>query len=320
MPDTRDLLERAALSAPPARLELEDLAARHRRIRTRDRGLAIGTALALTFAAAGLAYVSLGSADRSQVSSTGPTGPSIEPGALPRADRPPLVAANGEYYSFRVHLYEDCARVPDPTECWGGELLATWWWNPVDDSGRIDVEIAREYGIDEGLFEPGAFPNINGIDVSAFPEDPVELSSFLLRRSQPDGASPAPLISPPPGGAPEDGRMWRAITDLLKDPHVTPTIRAALLEVAADLQGSDVELNMSDPAGRPSHVISLALGDSGWIERLYVDPASHEFLASAWFAPGGGGPHVVWLVETAGVTESVEDLPTEPSIPNGAEA
>jgi len=81
-----------------------------------------------------------------------------------------------------------------------------------------------------------------------------------------------------------------------------------------------VELGATDPAGRPAHVISFTHGASGWVERLYVDPASHEFLASAWFAHANGSPTSVWLVETAGVAASLEDLPTDPSIPNGAEA
>jgi hypothetical protein len=321
MHDTRELLERAALSAPANRMVLDDLAVRRGRRRSRDRVVAIGTALALTVGAVGFAILSLRSADTSRVGSTGPTGQSERlPDNLPPPERPPLVASTGEYYVHRVHLYEFCPQRDDATGCGGAELLATWWWSPTDDSGRIDVEIAKAYGIDEGRFGPGEFPDHNAIDVTDFPMEPGALHDFLLARSQPDGASPAPLVSPPPGGGPEDGRMWRAITDLLEDPHVTPAIRASLLEVAADLQGTKVELNASDPVGRPAHVISLALGDSGSVQRLYVDPSSHEFLASATFEPDSDTPHGVWLVETAGVAGSVEDLPTEPSIPNGAAA
>ena len=321
MHDTRELLERAALSAPANRMVLDDLAVRRRRRRSRDRVVAIGTALALTLGAAGFAILSLRPADTARIGSTGPTGQSEgQPDGLPRPERPPLVAPTGEYYVHRVHLYEFCPQRDDATGCGGAELLATWWWSPTDDSGRIEVETAKAYGIDEGRFGPAEFPNHNAIDVSDFPTEPGALHGFLLARSQPDGASPAPLVSPPPGGAPEDGRMWRAITDLLEDPRVTPAVRASLLEIAADLQGSHVEVNVSDPVGRPAHVISLELGDSGSVQRLFVDPSTHEFLASATFAPEGQAPQVVWLVETAGVAASVEDLPTEPSIPNGAEA
>jgi hypothetical protein len=319
MPETRQLLERAATSAPPATFELEDLDTRRRRRRTRDRSFAIGTALVLTLAAVGLAYGSLRSADRSTAGDEEDDPTTDGLGGFPPAERPPLIARNGEYYVHRVHLSTDCQN-GEASTCWRGELMATWWWNPADDSGRIDVETANAYDIDRGRFAPGTFPNHNDIDVSSFPADPDELASYLLRRSQPTGTSPAPLVSPPPDGAPEDGRMWRAITDLLADPHTTPTIRAALLEVAADLQGSRVELGATDPAGRPAHVISFTHGASGWVERLYVDPASHEFLASAWFAHANGSPTSVWLVETAGVAASLEDPPTDPSIPNGAEA
>jgi transposase len=45
----------------------------------------------------------------------------------------------------------------------------------------------------------------------------------------------------------------------------------------------------------------------------------HEADETRRTQPTTDAPHVVWLVEMAGVTNSVEDLPTEVSIPNEAE-
>jgi hypothetical protein len=331
MTDTKHLLERAARSAPDPSFELVDLHDRRRRRRGKDRILALGVGLALAAATLGLVLVVMrphaggvagasGPTGASGSGITGGTGPAegsgMVPGSLPPATRAPLVVARGRYSVQRVHLYENCD-VP-PEECWGGELWATWWWSQ-DGSGLIDVVIARGYGITEGRFGPGEFPNDNGIDVSGFPTDPVQLYDFLLARSQPDGASPAPLVSPPPDGAPQDGRMWRAITDLLEDPHVTPTVRAALLQVAAGLQGSHVMLDRIDPVGRPAYVIEMGSDDGSWIERLYVDPGSHDFLGSAWNRAGEDRPYKVWLVEMAGVADSAGEDPSETSIPDAAQ-
>ncbi len=305
MTDTRNLLDRAARTAPPARFELDDLRLRRDRRKRGDRvrSGAVGLSLAVIL---GLGAATVrGGGDVNTAMSRSPR--------LPAASEEPLVAADGQYYVHRVHLYGTCANRPPGQGCWDGELRATWWWAP-DDSGRIQVEVARAYGIRGGRFDAGQFPNVNGIDVSTFPTDPSALYEFLLARSRPNGASPAPLVSPPPGGAPEDGRVWRAITDLLADPHGTPAVRAALLEVASGLRGSTLEPNGIDPAGRPAHVISQAV--DGDVERLYVDPATHEYLASAMSAANEDRPYLVWLVETAGVADGVEDGPTITSIPS----
>jgi hypothetical protein len=182
------------------------------------------------------------------------------------------------------------------------------------------VDVAHNYGIDGGTFDPGQFPNVNGIDVSDFPTEPSRLASFLLARSQPQGASPAPLVTPPPNGASQDGRMWRAITDMLHDPHVTPRVRAALIEVAAELQGSRVELDGTDPVGRPAQVITFANWGGDQPERLYVDPATHELLAwTISSRPGAAESYQQdFVVETAGISPSTRDMPEVSSIPAAA--
>jgi hypothetical protein len=303
MRESRELLERAARSAPAPRLELDDLAVRRRRRRTRDRIVAVATALVLTLGAAGFAYVSLRSANTSELGSTGPTGQTEVPSdGLPRAERPPFVARPGQYH-YRAVLFVA-----------GGEdqsmqLDATYWWSPGDDSGRIVADAADGYGIEAGRFSAGDFPNVNGIDVSAFPLGTAELEQFLLARSAPGGASPVPMVSPPPDGEPTDGQLWRAITDLLRDPHVTPIVRAALLDVAASLEGSEVLTDRSDPAGRPAHVIEFENWGGVEIDRLYVDPATHDLLAWTTIPKDDHRAFRIFLVQQTGVVDTIEMAP-----------
>lgn len=314
MRSAKDLLERARRSAPPSDFDVIDLEHRRDRRRSRQRIGATVVALVLTVAVFGTALVALRTRDETNAGSTGATGvtsPTATTGALPPATVSPLVAKVGQFYYWAVRLNAGC--YPGQENFCAGvdwRLDATFWWSD-DDSGRIEIDDRHNVGIDEGRFEAGLFPNGNDIDVSDFPTDPAALTSFLLARSQPDGASPAPLVTPPPDGAPEDGRMWRAITDLLADPHVTPTVRAALLDVAAGLQGSRVETDVVDPVGRPAHVIVFGNVGGHLVERLYVDPATHELLGWTKTAQIGDRPFEYFVVQSAGLASSTEAAPSE---------
>jgi hypothetical protein len=312
MSSVRDLLERAERSAPPTSIELADLERRRDRRRTRQRLGTTIVALGLTATVAGGAFAVLREHPGSTAGTSGPTG------ALPPATAAPLVAGAGEFYYSEVYFVTGCP-AGEESLCAGADnlLSARIWWRE-DGSGAIAVEEVRNYGIDEGIFGPGEFPNGNGIDVSDFPTDPARLAEYLLERSQPDGASPAPLVTPPPEGGPEDGRMWRAITDLLVDPNVTPTLRAALLEVGAGLQGSHVESDVADPVGRPAHVVEFGNWGGELLERLYVDPASHELLAWTRSAPVGDEPFSYWVIELAGLATETDVSPEITSIPEPA--
>jgi hypothetical protein len=309
--DSRELLERARRQAPVPQITLVDLhrrRERHQRIRRVEAGV-LGLALAVV--AAGTAIVGLrehrvpGPAEGGQ--------PSVN---LPPATTPLPVAEPGQYYYTQVHLIGDCPAGQEHY-CGGNEveLAATFWWAP-DGSGRIQTDRVHNYGIHAGTFGPTEFPNPNGIDVSTFPTETAHLTRFLLDRSAPDGASPAPLVTPPPDGAPRDGQMWRAITDLLEDPHVTPRVRAALLDVAAGLQGARLEVGGIDPVGREADVVVFGNWGGELIERLYVDPASHDLLAITWTSEISDQPFQYFVVERAGVTGTRSQAPTGPeSIP-----
>jgi hypothetical protein len=262
----------------------------------------------LAVVAAALGFLALRPA--TDLETTPGTAPELDT-VLPPATTAVPVAGPGRYHYRAVLLVSDGCTWLDQGTC-GSEdramLDATYWWSPDDSSGRIDVTQAVAYGIDGGRFAPGEFPNWNGIDVSAFPLDATELTAFLLERSAESGASPVPIVTPPPEGASNDGQLWRAITDLLPDPHVTPEVRAALLDVAAALQGSAVSTDVVDPAGRSAHEIAFANGGDGLIERLYVDPATHELLG--WVKSSSEGAVLeIYLVQHAGVTDSTETAP-----------
>jgi hypothetical protein len=305
--DPRELLERARSGAPVPQITLVDLHRRRER-RQRIRRVEAGVlGLALAVVAAGTAFVGL-----RQHRVPGPAeGGRQRSVNLPPATTPMPVAQPGEYYYRQVYLIGGCPAGQEHY-CGGNdvELAATFWWAP-DGSGRIETDRVHNYGIHAGTFGPAEFPNPNGIDVSTFPTETAQLTRFLLDRSAPDGASPAPLVSPPPDGAPRDGQMWRAITDLLEDPHVTPRVRAALLDVAAGLQGAQLEVGGVDPVGRDAHVVIFGNWGGELIERLYVDPASHDLLAITWTSESSDQPFQYFVVERAGVTGARSRAPTD---------
>jgi hypothetical protein len=103
----------------------------------------------------------------------------------------------------------------------------------------------------------------------------------------------------------------------MQDPRVTPSVRAALLEVAARLQGAHVTLDSTDPFERRAHVIEFGNWGGELIERLYVDPVSHELLAWTTSLPGAARPYSYLVVQSVGVTTSTEATPDdrESSIP-----
>ena len=299
MADTKRLLERAASSAPGVHYDLDDIRDRSTRRRRDGRRRASAVALILTVLV-GAAVFSVARRPAGTGITSGPTG---RGGSLPAATTAPLVAGDGEYYYRAVLLVAVCEEACGEDDV---ALDATTWWSPSDDSGRVAVDAAAAYGIDAGRFGPGTFPNANGIDVSDFPHDPDGLLRFLLQRSGSAGESPAPVVTPPPGGAPFDGQLWRAITDLLSDPHTKPAVRAILLEAAATLQGSSVTTDVEDPFGRSAHVVAFANEGGAILERLYVDPASHDLLTWTSTSAGEDAPGRYYVVQDAGIASSME--------------
>lgn len=312
MDSAKDLLERAGRLAPETSLRFEDLELSRARRDTRRRIGTVALALVLAAIAVGSAFVALREPGRNVAGLSGPADP------LPSATTPPQVAGPGEFYYRAVLLAAEGCLESGEGGCGfpGTRLDMTSWWN-TEDAGRLVVDQKEGYGVDAGRFGPGDFPNVNGIDVSEWPLQTDALTRFLLDRSAEDGASPAPLVTPPPDGASTDGQLWRAVTDLMVDPHVTPEVRAALLKVAASLQGSQVRTDVLDPAGRPAHVIEFGNWGGEVPERLYVDPFTHELLAWTQSSTANPDAFSIYLVQDAGVVASTEEAPgaRERSVP-----
>jgi hypothetical protein len=313
--DLRSVLERARRAAPAPGFGIGDLERRRAR---RDRGRrtsAIVVGLAVAVAGIGGAFAVLREpGERVAGGADGEATPTLPAStALPPATEQLLVTGPGQYH-YRAILYVAGGAEPGVEDEPSGaepatQLDATYWWSPGDDSGRIVADAADGYGITTGRFGSGEFPNHNDIDVASFPLGTADLTRFLLERSAEDGASPAPMVSPPPDGGPNDGQLWRAITDLLVDPHTTPVVRAALLDVAASLEGSEVLVDRSDPAGRPAHVIEFENWGGTEIDRLYVDPSKHDLLAWTTIPLDDEDAFRIFLVQQTGVVDTIEMAP-----------
>jgi hypothetical protein len=313
MSDLHDLLEGARRRAPEPAFSLENLRRRRSRRDRARRAEALVVGLAVATVGFGVTFAMLREPGSEIADGTHQT---VAEETLPPATAPALVAGTGEFYYRAVLLAsEGCLDAPAGGICGatGNHLDATFWW-ARDDSGRIQVDARDGYGITEGRFGPGEYPNVQGIDASDFPQSTTELTAFLLERSAPDGTSPAPMVTPPPDGDPNDGQLWRAIADLLQDEHTTPELQAALLDVAASLTGTTVDLTADDPAGRRAYVVQMASGDGNSIDRLYVDPATHGLLAYTTLSRTSDG-YRIFLVQQAGITDSIETAPNPESGP-----
>jgi hypothetical protein len=306
MGSARDLLERAGRSAPSPAFGLDDLERRRDRRRARQR---IGTAaVALTLAAAvagiALAFAGLRDGRGTVVGSTGSIG---VPGALPAPTAAPVLAGPGQYYYSRTwqHAADSCGGSQDPMTCtYSTTEIETWW--ATDEAGRIVSGDGSE------TYAPGEFPN--DTVTTGLPTDPARLRDALYSRSGPDGASPEPQTTVSPGQDGMDASVEQSIVNLLGMANTTPALRAALLEVLAGMPDAIIELDATDPAGRPAYRITVTTFGGPTVHELYVDPATHELLAHVQTGSDG----TLWfelVLESAGVTDGTSDAATESVVP-----
>lgn len=304
MPETKQLIERAAQKAPLPGFSLDDVRARRDRRQGRRRlsaGIVAGGVTLALIAFALFAFGPLAGQGRVQVPQGGV--------GLPTATRDPVSIGPNQYsyqhlvYSLQCTIGQD---VPDTT-CPDVKLdLQSWWtW---DDSGRIERNAQRNWGGPEGTFGPGEF-HTEG-DLSAFPSDPDALKAFLLERSGPDGSSPRPDVTPSPGVPLEDGLLWNAIRDYLGSTqylNTTPALRASMLEVLATVPMVRVDLQAHDPVGREA--IALRFVAYGEDVVVFVDPASHDLLGMTDTNLEQGAEGTV-IVQSAGATATTDQAPT----------
>jgi hypothetical protein len=163
-----------------------------------------------------------------------------------------LTLPDGSYYYMRVDV--------------GQTVYETWW--ATDDSGRIELlRGGNGYGLPQkGTVGPGEFYSDSG-PVAYLSTDPAELEQQLRARVEEGGASPEPYAD---WGGPIEWGLIRSIRELLEAPDVTPAQKAALVQVAANLDGVDVEMDAQDPSGR--NAILLTTDTEGQSHSWWFDP------------------------------------------------
>jgi hypothetical protein len=297
MDDSKQLLERAQAHAPEAGFELDDVRDRRERRERRRRigGAVVGLGLTVAIVAgAAFAMASSGPGDQPVTAMGG--------GSLPAPHTVPL--GPGEYSYQRIRY---------PCEpCGQDSLFAESWW-ATDGSGRIKVMEQHNYGIQEGTFGPGEFPDEG--DLSSFPSDPDALEAFLLERSGTAGASPRPDESPAPGVSLEEGQLWLAIRDYLGSTqylNATPELRASMLQVLSRDPMVQVETGVADPLGRPANVLRFHAYDAD--VEVFAAPTTGDFMAMTEDGV------TTRIVESAGVVGDDHERPRgdQQTVPVGA--
>jgi hypothetical protein len=295
MADEHDLLEHARRRAPSTDLTFLDLERRRDR-RVRAKRFEAGVA-AITIAALVLGGTFLALRERS---GTGPVGGGDPGGAtLPPATQPPAEAGPGQYY-FAKTWSRSPTVCSDVSGCEYRTTEALTWWS-TDESGRISTDAVDE------RYPPGGFPH--DTITTGLPTDPTVLREAMFDRSAPAGESPEPQTTVSPGQDGMDASVEQSIVNLLAMPNATPALRAALLEVLAGMPDVTLELSATDPVGRPAYLVLVTTFGGPTVNRLYVDPATHELLARVAASPDGGEVWETWILEEAGIADGVDSAP-----------
>ena len=193
-----------------------------------------------------------------------------------------LALQPGEYFYLRVESSEEAdGRIRDEE---------TWWG--LDGSGKVRNDSTRQDKYPyppSGTYGAGAFPVWS--DVSDLSTDPSVLAAQL--RQEPwnhfDGHT-------------ESERMWDLTSFLLTElPTPTPDLRAALLDVARDIEGVTVTEREQDPVGRRG--ISLRFSDAkhGATWTMFFDPGTHQAMAWTFSSERGGES---WVVFGSGIVDA----------------
>lgn len=280
--NVRDGLTRALQQAPQVPPDFDRL---HRRRERRARNGRIGTAmLALV-----IGFVPVGGAVWALRGESG--GSRAGEGARVGPAKSDLSLGVGDYYYMRVSATHPWDATMEDRE-W---VYETWW--ATDDSGR--THNLRGSYVHDGVFDAGDFQSDTG-DVTDLSTDPAQLESQLRARVQPDGASPEPYEG---WGGPIEWGLIRSIQELLLSPDLLPAQKAALVEVAANLDGVTVDDRAADPSGRSAILLSTHTEDK--LSQWWFDPASHQLLTTRETYDDNGG-QITYTVAAAGVARSTD--------------
>ncbi len=134
------------------------------------------------------------------------------------------------------------------------------------DAGSSTVPQAGD--VRSERFEPGQAP---WYDLNTLPTDPDRLLAVLRAQE---------MFAHPPG----DAEIFLLIGDLLAQGDASPSLAAALFNVAADLGGVQHLGLLQDPLGRRGEAFSVS--GEGLVVVLIFDPSTAALLSSERFPPG----------------------------------
>jgi hypothetical protein len=161
---------------------------------------------------------------------------------------------------------------PAATEMWwnsAGAARVITWTGPAASAGTVPPPVDTSAGGDVQDFGTGQYEGL--FDFNALSNDPGTLRTELL------ATRPTTDVDPIPANA----YLWTQGTQALMQ-NPPPAIRAALLEVLADIPGATALGNGRDYAGTPGTGVALDSDYSGLSIRyeVIVDPTTGEFIAS----------------------------------------
>ena len=145
----------------------------------------------------------------------------------------------------------------------------------------------------------GTSPTTRQLD--AMPTSPAKLRAFLLNQAktqltqayawQAQQAKKAgkKIATPFPKGPPptDNDLVFEQATDLLWEPHLSPSLRAGLYRVLAGTPGVQVRTGVTDSAGRPAVEISRVDQVAKANVETFENPKTGATLESAWLEPSG---------------------------------
>jgi hypothetical protein len=273
MSDVRERLRSATEFVTLPEQPFERLLERRDRRRRSQRLASALVAVAIAAAAVGGGLFVLTSLRQDQVDTGGGWHPTKA-----------LALQSGEYFYLRV----------ESSEAEDGQIRdeETWWG--LDGSGEVRNRSTRQDKYPyppSGTYGPGAFPIWS--DVSDLSTDPSVLAAQL--RQEPWNHFE---------GQPEPERMWDLVSFLLTElPTATPDLRAALFDVARDIEGVTVTENDRDPVGREAISLSFSDAKHGARWTMFFDPGTHQSMAWTFSSDRGGESWVVFgsgIVDAAG--------------------
>jgi hypothetical protein len=277
MVDVRTELRRASRQVDVPERSYERLVERHDRAHRRHRLAAFTVALVVAAGSLGGVAVLLSRLDGDVTD----VGSGWEPSRR-------LELRPGEF--FYLHITSD--------EAEDGHIRdeETWW--AIDGSGEVRNRGTRQDKYPyppSGVYREGAFPTWRS-GVPSLSTDPAELSDQL--REDPSAGA----------GGPEAERLWDAITFLvLETPYASPELRAALFDVARDIDGVRMREEGLDPVGRPAIELSFEGVEDGATWTLSFDPGTHQALAWTFQSSRGGS---AWVLLESGIVDERGGRPT----------